>query len=83
MLSDSYYKASVDKMVKLLLQRNVKTYMYVLNSTLDGLKGNTGYNYGYLENGMFFFICFTQYLLVWLGSLRMSFSQIISIISSH
>ncbi|GIY83490.1 bile salt-activated lipase [Caerostris darwini] len=38
MLSDSYFKAPNDKMVKLLLQRDIRTYMYVLNNSLDGLK---------------------------------------------
>ncbi|KAI1289762.1 Neuroligin-4, X-linked [Halotydeus destructor] len=37
MLSDSWYVAGVDKMVKLLLKNNVKTYMYVLNYTIEGL----------------------------------------------
>ncbi|GFY37174.1 esterase FE4 [Trichonephila inaurata madagascariensis] len=37
MLSDSYFKAPNDKMVKLLLQRNIRTYMYVLNNSLEGL----------------------------------------------
>ncbi|CAL1261723.1 unnamed protein product [Larinioides sclopetarius] len=37
MMSDSYFKAPTDKMVKLLLQQNIRTYMYVLNNSLDGL----------------------------------------------
>ena len=37
MYSDSYVVSGVDKMVKLLLKNNIKTFMYVLNYTLDGL----------------------------------------------
>lgn len=37
MLSDSWYVAGTDKMVKLLLKNNVRTYMYVLNYTIEGL----------------------------------------------
>lgn len=35
--SDSFFVSGVDKMVKLLLRNNIKTYMYVLNYTIDGL----------------------------------------------
>lgn len=55
MISDSFYKAPVDKMVKLLLQRNIKTYQYVLNSTLEGLKWTSDLRNDYLENSMYFF----------------------------
>jgi len=37
MYSDAYFVSGVDKMVKLLLKNNIKTYMYVLNYTIDGL----------------------------------------------
>ena len=37
MYTDSWFVSGVDKMVKLLLKNNIKTYMYVLNYTLDGL----------------------------------------------
>lgn len=37
MLSDSYFKAPSDKMIKLLLKNNIKTYMYVFNYTAEGL----------------------------------------------
>lgn len=55
MLSDSFYKAPVDKMLKLLLQRNIKTYQYVLNSTLEGLKWTSDLRNDYLENSTYFF----------------------------
>ncbi|XP_035225491.1 neuroligin-like protein glit-1 [Stegodyphus dumicola] len=38
MLSDSYVKAPNDKMLKLLLKRKIRTYTYVLNSSLEGLQ---------------------------------------------
>lgn len=38
MLSDFYYRAPVDQMVKLLLEQNVPTFMYVLNTTVEALK---------------------------------------------
>ncbi|UYV81750.1 Gli, partial [Cordylochernes scorpioides] len=37
LLSDSYINAPNDKMAKLLMQRSVRTYLYVLNYTLEGL----------------------------------------------
>ncbi|XP_054158093.1 neuroligin-2-like [Oppia nitens] len=37
MLTDSWFTAANDKMVKLMLQNNVRTYMYVLNYTIEGL----------------------------------------------
>ena len=37
MLSDSWFTAGNDKMVKLLLKKNVRTYMYALNYTMQGL----------------------------------------------
>lgn len=36
-LSDFLYRAPTDKMVKLLLERNVPVYMYVLNTTVEAL----------------------------------------------
>lgn len=51
MLSDCYFNAPNDKMVKLLLQRNVRTYMYVLNNTLDGLKTIKGNPHNIFERG--------------------------------
>lgn len=56
MLSDSYFKAPTDKMIKLLLQRNIKTYTYVLNSTLDGLKPILNHGFNILGNGRLLFI---------------------------
>ncbi|XP_023230746.1 acetylcholinesterase-like [Centruroides sculpturatus] len=38
MFSDAYYKAPNDKMIKLLLNNKIKTYMYVLNYTAEGLQ---------------------------------------------
>lgn len=42
MLSDGLYKASVDQIVKLLVnstgKRSVPTYYYLLNTTVDALK---------------------------------------------
>ncbi|KRG02818.1 acetylcholinesterase [Drosophila mojavensis] len=35
MLSDLYYRAPVDKMVKLLLEQKIPVYMYVLNTTVE------------------------------------------------
>ncbi|XP_067622001.1 neuroligin-like protein glit-1 [Eurosta solidaginis] len=37
MLSDLYYRAPVDKMVKLLLEQRLPVYMYVLNTTVEAL----------------------------------------------
>lgn len=37
LLSDSYFVAPNDKMLKLMLKNDVKTYMYVLNYTIEGL----------------------------------------------
>lgn len=37
MYSDSWFLAGVDKIAKLLIANNVRTYMYVLNYTLQGL----------------------------------------------
>ena len=37
MITDSWYTAGNDKMVKLMLKNSVRTYMYVLNYTLEGL----------------------------------------------
>lgn len=37
MLTDSWFTSPNDKMVKLMLKNNVKTYMYVLNYTIQGL----------------------------------------------
>lgn len=54
MLSDSYFKAPCDKMVKLLLRKNLKTYMYVLNSTLDGLQAIKTHDFNLLGNGEYF-----------------------------
>ncbi|XP_037909461.1 cholinesterase isoform X3 [Hermetia illucens] len=38
MLSDFLYRAPVDRMVKLLLEQRVPVYMYVMNTTVEGLK---------------------------------------------
>ena len=38
MYSDSWYVAGVDKMAKLMLKNGIKTYMYVLNYTIEGMK---------------------------------------------
>ncbi|RWS11327.1 neuroligin-4: Y-linked-like protein, partial [Dinothrombium tinctorium] len=38
MYTDSWYVAGNDKMVKLMLKNKVKTYMYVLNYTIEGLQ---------------------------------------------
>lgn len=51
MLSDSFYNAPNDKILKLLLQRGVRAYTYVLNSTLDGLKNIQGNPQNILKNG--------------------------------
>ncbi|CAG2111725.1 unnamed protein product, partial [Medioppia subpectinata] len=37
MLTDAYFTAGNDKMVKLMLKNNVRTYMYALNYTIEGL----------------------------------------------
>nr|AAO47870.1 RE37203p [Drosophila melanogaster] len=37
MLSDLYYRAPVDQMVKLMLEQKVPVYMYVLNTTVEAL----------------------------------------------
>ena len=37
MITDSWYTAGNDKMVKLMLNNSVPTYMYLLNYTLQGL----------------------------------------------
>ncbi|XP_060666531.1 acetylcholinesterase [Drosophila nasuta] len=37
MLSDLYYRAPVDQMVKLLLEQKIPVYMYVLNTTVEAL----------------------------------------------
>ncbi|XP_004531688.1 neuroligin-2 isoform X1 [Ceratitis capitata] len=37
LLSDLYYRAPVDKMVKLLLEQRIPVYMYVLNTTVEAL----------------------------------------------
>ncbi|EDW40004.1 GL15437 [Drosophila persimilis] len=37
MLSDLYYRAPVDQMVKLLLEQKVPVFMYVLNTTVEAL----------------------------------------------
>uniref|UniRef100_A0A1A9WVZ6 Carboxylesterase type B domain-containing protein n=1 Tax=Glossina brevipalpis TaxID=37001 RepID=A0A1A9WVZ6_9MUSC len=37
MLSDLYYRAPVDQMIKLLLERKVPVYLYVLNTTVEAL----------------------------------------------
>ncbi|KAL9874871.1 neuroligin-like protein glit-1 isoform X1 [Glossina fuscipes] len=37
MLSDLYYRAPVDQMIKLLLERKVPVYSYVLNTTVEAL----------------------------------------------
>lgn len=37
MYTDSWYVGGVDKMVKLMLKNQIKTYMYVLNYTIEGL----------------------------------------------
>lgn len=37
MLSDLYYRAPVDKIVKLLLEQRIPVYMYVLNTTVEAL----------------------------------------------
>ncbi|KAH8325093.1 hypothetical protein KR074_010616 [Drosophila pseudoananassae] len=37
LLSDLYYRAPVDQMVKLLLEQKVPVYMYVLNTTVEAL----------------------------------------------
>ncbi|XP_037047980.1 cholinesterase isoform X2 [Bradysia coprophila] len=38
LLSDFLYRAPVDHMVKLLVEQNVPVYMYVMNTTVEGLK---------------------------------------------
>lgn len=38
MLSDFLYRAPTDKMVKLLLERNVPVYYYVLNTTVEAFR---------------------------------------------
>lgn len=38
MYTDSWVTSGVDEMVKLLLKNNIRTYMYVLNYTIEGLK---------------------------------------------
>ncbi|XP_022241664.1 cholinesterase-like isoform X1 [Limulus polyphemus] len=38
LLSDSFFVAPNDKMLKLMLQKGVETYMYVLNYTFEGLE---------------------------------------------
>lgn len=38
MLSDFLYVSPVDKMVKLMLEQRVPVYMYVMNTTVEGLK---------------------------------------------
>lgn len=38
MLSDFYYRAPVDQMVKVLLEQKVPVYMYVMNTTVEALK---------------------------------------------
>lgn len=38
MMSDAVYKAPVDKMMKLMVEQTVKTYYYVFNSTMEGLR---------------------------------------------
>ncbi|KAG8184343.1 hypothetical protein JTE90_006746 [Oedothorax gibbosus] len=50
MLSDSFFNAPNDKILKLLLQRNVRAYMYVLNNSLDGLKNIQGNPQNILKN---------------------------------
>ena len=37
MITDSWYTAGNDKMVKLMLNNSVVTYMYLLNYTIQGL----------------------------------------------
>lgn len=37
MLTDAWFVSGIDKQTKLLLRNNVKTYMYVLNYTLEGV----------------------------------------------
>ena len=37
MLTDAWFTSGNDKMVKLLLKNDVRTYMYVLNYTIEGL----------------------------------------------
>ena len=37
MITDSWYTAGNDKMVKLMLNNSVTTYMYLLNYTIQGL----------------------------------------------
>ncbi|XP_054708700.1 cholinesterase-like [Uloborus diversus] len=50
MLSDSYVIAPNDKIMKLLLHRSVRTYMYVLNSSLEGLQTIQGHEYNTFKN---------------------------------
>lgn len=38
LISDFLYRAPVDKMVKLLLEKKVPVYMYVMNTTVEALK---------------------------------------------
>uniref|UniRef100_A0A2M4BC65 Putative gliotactin n=1 Tax=Anopheles marajoara TaxID=58244 RepID=A0A2M4BC65_9DIPT len=38
LLSDFLYRAPTDKLVKLLVERNVPVYSYVMNTTIEGLK---------------------------------------------
>lgn len=38
LLSDFLYRAPVDHIVKLLVEQNVPVYMYVMNTTVEGLK---------------------------------------------
>ncbi|XP_015921880.1 cholinesterase [Parasteatoda tepidariorum] len=44
MLSDSYFVAPNNKMMKLLLERNIRTYAYVLNGSLEGLESMRSYH---------------------------------------
>ena len=59
MLSDSWYVAGTDKMVKLLLKNNVKTYMYVLNYTIEGLNWPE-WRGEYLQNYINFVLIYVQ-----------------------
>jgi hypothetical protein len=37
-MSDALYKSPVDQMVKMMVDNNIPTYMYVLNTTIDALR---------------------------------------------
>ncbi len=36
-MSDALYKSPVDKMIRMMVENNVPTYSYVLNSTIEAL----------------------------------------------